>query len=258
MADAAARSVNDGTKEPLDGAALSFTVPRRASRAEMVAEAVEERIVEQKLTVGTRLGSRSDLGERLGVAPSTVSEAIKLLESRGRVVTRTGPGGGVFVAEPGVRLRLARTMMSVTGSEDEVAEALAVRDMLEPAVIVGAAERAHGRRAFGPMLRALRAMDSATDTAEFYRRNLDFHAEIAALCGNLVLGAIYRHVLELVRSHHPRLQLLPGQNEDAVHDARFQVHQAIADAIVAGDADAARAAAEAHSFHDPAVAAGDT
>lgn len=258
MADASARSVNGETQGQGDVAAMSFTVPRRSSRAEMVAQAVEDRIVEQKMTVGTRLGSRADLGERLGVAPSTVSEAIKLLESRGRVITRTGPGGGVFVAEPGVRLRLARTMMSVTGSEDEVAEALAVRDMLEAEVIVGAADRAHGRRALGPMLRALKAMDSATDTAEFYRRNLDFHAEIAALCGNQVLGAIYRHLLELVRSHHPRLQLLPGQNEDALHDARVEVHQAIADAIVAGDVDAARAAAKAHSLHDPAVFSDET
>src|ERR1700733_5316581 len=141
MAEAPAQPANDEMQESGDVAAMSFTVPRRASRAEMVAQAVEDRIVEQKLDVGTRLGSRTDLGERLGVAPSTVSEAIKLLESRGRVVTRTGPGGGVFVAEPGVRLRLARTMMSITGSEDEVAEALAVRDMLESEVIAGAAER---------------------------------------------------------------------------------------------------------------------
>ena len=144
----------------------SFTVPRRASRAEMVAQAVEDRIVEGKLDIGTRLGSRADLGERLGVAPSTVSEAIKLLESRGRVVTRTGPGGGVFVAEPGVRLRLARTMMSVTGSEDEVAEALAVRDLLECAVIIGRPSARTADALLAPMLRALRAMDSATDTAE--------------------------------------------------------------------------------------------
>jgi DNA-binding GntR family transcriptional regulator len=108
------------------------------------------------------------------------------------------------------------------------------------------------------MLRALREMDSATDTAEFYRRNLDFHAEIAVLCGNQVLGAIYRHLLELVRSHHPRLQLLPGQNEDTLHEARVAVHQAIADAIVSGDVSAARAAAEAHSLHDPAVAVVDS
>ena len=68
MADASAQSVNEQMHESAD-AALSFTVPRRASRAEMVAQAVEDRIVEQKLDVGTRLGSRTDLGERLGVAP---------------------------------------------------------------------------------------------------------------------------------------------------------------------------------------------
>jgi len=231
----------------------SLTVPRRASRAEMVAEAVEDRIVDQKLAPGTRLGSRSELGTMLAVAPSTVSEAIKLLESRGRVVTRTGPGGGVFVAEPGMRLRLARTMMSVTGSEDEVAEALAVRELLEEAVIAGAAQRGHGRRTLGPMLRALRAMDRATETAEFYRHNLDFHAAIADLCDNRVLGAIYRSVLELVRSQEPRLRLLPGQDEDAVHASRLEVHQAIADAIEAGDVEAARTAAAAHSLHDPAA-----
>jgi DNA-binding FadR family transcriptional regulator len=254
MPDASADAARDSGDGAEDAFGLSISVPRRASRAEMVAKAVEDRIVDQKLIAGTRLGSRTELGTMLGVAPSTVSEAIKLLESRGRVVTRTGPGGGVFVAEPGMRLRLARTMMSVTGSEDEVAEALEVRDLLESAVIVGAAERGYGRRALGPMLRALRAMDRATDTAEFYRRNLDFHAEIAALCGNRVLGAIYRSVLELVRSHDPRLRLLPGQDEDALHDARLQVHQAIADAIVDGNVEAARAAADAHSLHDPAVA----
>jgi DNA-binding FadR family transcriptional regulator len=258
MADRSAGTARDSGDGTEDALGLPFSVPRRASRAEMVSQAVEERIVDQKLVAGTRLGSRGELGTMLGVAPSTVSEAIKLLESRGRVVTRTGPGGGVFVAEPGMRLRLARTMMSVSGSEDEVAEALSVRDLLESAVITGAAEGAHGRRALGPMLRALRAMDRATDTAEFYRRNLDFHAEIAALCGNRVLGAIYRSLLELVRSHDPRLRVLPGQDQDALHVARFQVHQAIADAIADGDVEAARAAAEAHSLHDPAVGFGDS
>ena len=41
--------------------------------------------MDQKLIAGTRLGSRTELDTMLGVAPSTVSEAIKLLE-RGRVV----------------------------------------------------------------------------------------------------------------------------------------------------------------------------
>lgn len=234
-------------------APLWIEVPRRTSRAELVAEAVERRIVEHELPAGTRLGSRTELGTMLEVAPSTISESIKLLESRGRVVTRTGPGGGVFVAEPGVRLRLARTMMSVSGSTDEVAEALAVRNILEPEVIVSAAKAAHNRRALSAMLRALQAMDRASDTADFYRRNLDFHFEIAALCENRVLGAIYRSLLELVRSHDPRLRLLPGQDRRALHAKRFEVHKAIADAIAEGDVDAAATAAAAHSLHDPAA-----
>lgn len=250
MARGSERPSHDNGNHPPAASRPSFAVPRRASRAEAVAEAVETRIVEHGLAAGTRLGTRTELGTMLAVAPSTVSESIKLLEARGRVVTRTGPGGGIFVAEPGVRLRLARTMMSVTGSKDEVAEALAVRDVLEPAVIVSAAELAHGRRTLIPMLRSLRAMSDATDTAEFFRRNLDFHSEVAALCGNNVLDGIYRSLLELVRSHDPHLQPLPGQDEEALHAMRLEVHQAIADAIVSGDVTAARRAADAHSLHE--------
>lgn len=229
---------------------LMFDIPRRTSRAEVVAEAVESRIVEQGLRPGTRLGTRQELGAMLDVAPSTVSESIKLLEARGRVQTRSGPGGGVFVAEPGVRLRLARTMMSVTGPSDDVAEALKVRDILEPAVIVNAAEQAPDRRTLKPMLRALAAMDRARDTAEFYSHNLDFHSEVAALCGNSVLGGMYRGLLELVRSRDPHLELLPGEDSMTVHATRLSVHKAIADAIVSGDVNAARQAADAHSLHE--------
>jgi DNA-binding FadR family transcriptional regulator len=189
----------------------------------------------------------------LAVAPSTVSEAIKLLEERGRIFTRTGPRGGVFVAEPGVRLRLARTMMQVSGSNAEVADALEVRDALESAVIVSAASVSHPKRVLTPMLRSLTAMSESKDTAEFYRRNLDFHKEVASLCPNQILGAIYGSVLELVRSHDPKLELLPGQRQSDLHAARVQVHRAIADAIVAGDVRAADAAATAHSKRGHAV-----
>src|SRR5713101_7334242 len=75
-------------------AGLAFDMPRRESRAEVTARAVERRIVQDQLQPGVRLGTRRELGELLGVAPQTVSEAIKLLEDRGRVITKTGPRGG--------------------------------------------------------------------------------------------------------------------------------------------------------------------
>lgn len=229
-----------------DGAGPAFALPRRSSRAEDVAVAVETQIATHSLAPGTRLGTKRDLGEQLGVAPSTISEAIKLLEDRGRVSTRTGPKGGVFVAEPSLTLRLARSMMQVSGARGEVADALAVRDILEASVIEAAAEAAHRRAELAELLRAMRALRAARDTPDFYRRNLEFHAEIAALCRNDVLRTIYEALLDAVRAREPRLQLLPGQDWQTLHASRVRVHQAITDAIVAGDVVAARAAAAAH------------
>jgi DNA-binding FadR family transcriptional regulator len=257
MARGVARAVDPPEDAEQDSApsvqGAAFNLPRRASRAEDAARAVEARITGQLLQPGTLLGTRRELGEMLAVAPSTVSEAIKLLEDRGRVVTRPGPGGGVFVAEPGARLRLARTLMQVSGSEGEVADALEVRDILETAVIVSAAERRPDATAVLPMLTALGALSEAVDIAEFYRRNLEFHNEVAALAGNEILGTIYRTLLELVRSHNPKLELLPGQSKSKVHAARVRAHQAIADAIVAGDVAGAQLAAAAHSKQGHAV-----
>ncbi|HEX4725923.1 MAG TPA: FCD domain-containing protein [Pseudonocardiaceae bacterium] len=234
---------------------LAFDVPRRESRAEVTAQAVERRIVEDRLEPGVRLGTRRELGELLGVAPQTVSEAIKLLEDRGRVVTRTGPRGGIFVAEPGVGVRLARTMMAVSGSESQVVDALEVRDILESEVIIHAAQTEHGEPELAGMRRALERMQAAVDTAEFYRRNLEFHAEVAQLCGNEVLRTMYSVLLEIVQSRGPQLTPLPGQDQAKLHAGRAKVHADIVDAIVRGDVKAARAAARAHAKHGRAVVA---
>lgn len=232
--------------EPQESSPRPFVMPRRASRAEWAARAVESRIVEDGLAPGVRLGTRAELVDSLGVAPSTVSEAIKLLEDRRRVTTKTGPGGGVFVAEPGVTIRLARSLMSVTGSASEVADALEVRNVLEPAVIINAAEASHTKRDLEGMHRAMRALRAATDTAGFFRCNLAFHAEVAELCSNEVLHRMYSGLLEIVQSHDPTLALLSDQNQRRVNARRTQVHQDIADAITNGDVAAAQAAARAH------------
>jgi DNA-binding FadR family transcriptional regulator len=238
-----------------DVADLVFDMPRRESRAEATAQAVERRIVQDRLAPGVRLGTRRELGELLGVAPQTVSEAIKLLEDRGRVVTKTGPRGGVFVAEPAVGVRLARSMMAVTGSEDQVVDALEVRDILESAVIIDAAGARHREPEFDGMRQALGHMMAATDTAEFYRRNLEFHAEVALLCDNEVLRTMYCALLEIVQSSAPKLTPLPGEDAEKLRAGRAKIHADIADAIANGDVKAARAAARAHAKRGHAVVA---
>jgi DNA-binding FadR family transcriptional regulator len=234
---------------------LAYDLPRRESRAEATAQAVERRIIEHRLEPGVRLGTRRELGELLGVSPQTVGEAIKLLEDRGRVVTRTGPRGGVFVDEPGVGVRLARTMLAVSGSQSQVVDALEVRDILESAVIINAAQAEHSASELDGIRQALERMQVAADTAEFYRRNLEFHAEVAQLCGNEVLRTMYCGLLEIVQSRGPQLTLLPGQDPQKLHANRARIHADIVEAIVSRDVKAARAAARAHERHGRAVLA---
>jgi hypothetical protein len=87
-----------------------------------------------------------------------------------------------------------------------------LRDTLEPSVIEAAAEAGHDQAELAELRRAMRALRAARDTADFYRRNLEFHAEIAALCRNDVLRTIYEALLNAVRAREPRLELLPGQD----------------------------------------------
>lgn len=222
-------------------------MPRRLSRAELAAQTVEQHIDDRALSPGTRLGTRRELAATLAIAPSTVSEAIRLLEDRGRIFTRTGTGGGVFVAEPTPGIRLARTMMSVSGSAAEVAEALAIRDALEESVIVGAAQAQHHEADLARLRAAMGALGSARGTTSFYLRNLEFHRVVAGLCENEMLGTIYSGLLEVVRTRGPVLVPLRGQNASRLHARRLQVHQAITDAIAEGDRSAALTAVRAHA-----------
>jgi len=104
----------------------------RLSRAGALAREIEEEISAGVVKTGDRLGTKDDLRRRFGVAVATVNEAVKLLETRGLVVARPGPGGGVFVASPAERMRSGPMFMGFEWAEARVADYHEVRSALEP------------------------------------------------------------------------------------------------------------------------------
>lgn len=228
------------------GAHGSRTTPTPSSKAEWVAGTIEGHIRDEGLRPGTLVGTRDQLKTALDVAPSTIAEAIRLLTARGLVSTRTGPGGGVFVAEASVMVRLSRTIMAVSDGPGEVADALAVRDQLEPAVIIGAAEAAPSAD-LSKIRSAFARMESAESFSAFYHCNLNFHLEIADVCRNEILKGFYVATVRLVTEHDPQLRPMPGEDQTELFRERVGVHRLILDAIVAGDPEAARFAADAHA-----------
>src|SRR5919202_6597887 len=92
----------------------SSLLASRVPRAEAVARDLEAEILGGRLSPGERIGTKDDLRQRFGVAVATVNEAVRLLETRGLIEARPGPGGGVFVANSSVRAALRRSRLAAT------------------------------------------------------------------------------------------------------------------------------------------------
>ncbi len=199
----------------------------RIERPNLVREAAYERlkrrILEGVLQPGARL-SEPALAGALGVSRTPVREALQRLAQEGLVELRPGKGARVRVLSP-----------------REVEEVYEVRALIEGEAAARAAERCDeaGVRRLEAALDALEAADP-TDYAAQIAADERFHARLVAAGGNRVLEQVFHDLdaaLALTRQFSRDLNQTP--------ETRAQ-HRAIVAAIRAGDAAAARAAAEAH------------
>jgi GntR family transcriptional repressor for pyruvate dehydrogenase complex len=244
-------ATTDGTQKNLHPTAVreALALLPRSSKAESVADAIEQLIESESLPSGSFLSKKRDLCAAAGVAPSTLNEALKLLADRGRVFMRQGPRGGVFVSVPHPSVRLARSLMVLTGRQVETAEAMELRDALEPTIILHAVE--HRTSSDMKRLRkVLESMDRATDEqdpTEFFQIHLTFHRELASISPNHLLRNTYVALIDLLREQSPRLHVFPDVDPNELLHHRAAAHRAIADAVQDRDVAAARKAAEGHA-----------
>lgn len=217
----------------------------RGSRADAVAATVEDLIVSEGLAEGTHLGTKAELASTFGVAPSTLNEAMQILASRERIRLRQGPRGGAFVAAPRPVLRLAHSLVQLTDGAQDVADALEVREALEPAVTLNAL-RNRRRDDLRTARRGLTAMERAEVGTELYRAVLDFHTALATACTNELMRLVYLGAVETVRTHTHNVIFDPGNGSTALHRRRLAVHRAILDAVEAQDEPALQRAMRRH------------
>ena len=136
----------------------------RVSRAELVARELEREIADER-EPGERLGTKEDLRKRFGVAVATVNEAVRLLEMRGMIEARPGPGGGVFVARPAARVAFNHLVLGFKSGSTTYEECLEVRDALEP-LIDSHAARYHRVSDIRDMNRIVKGMETVRETLE--------------------------------------------------------------------------------------------
>ncbi|WP_282693772.1 FCD domain-containing protein [Streptomyces sp. CC208A] len=229
------------TSEPAGPADRLTPVLRPVRAGNGFEEALEQVLQVVRLGLvpaGERLPAERELAGRMGISRVTLREVLKVLQEQGLVESRRGRYGGTFVLprtqgpdEAELRRRIAAVDMEDT---------LRFREVLE----VGAAGlcAAHGLDAAGARrLREALAATHDAPLADYRRQDTLLHLTLAELCGSPSLTGRYAAVRATVTD---LLDCIPLLVRNLEHSQRQ--HTALVEAVLEGDADAAREVMREH------------
>lgn len=209
----------------------------RESLGELAAAELRAQLAAGAWPVGTRLPAETVLAEQLGVGRSTVREAVRVLVAAGQLETRQGSGTYVLAVQPPPewepRVRRA-----------DILDVYEVREALEVQAARLAAERRtpEDLDAIDRLLDEREAARAAGAVEPFVDADLAFHGAIVAAAHNPLLGEMFTSFLGVLRA-----ALVTVVHEVVIDEAdAVDAHRALADAIRAGDPDAAVAATHAN------------
>jgi GntR family transcriptional repressor for pyruvate dehydrogenase complex len=203
---------------------------------EQVAEQISAWIAQHDLQPGDKLPAERELAARLGVSRATLSQALVALEVIGAVAVRHGDGTVVAQAPAASRI-----VEAVRAHAHRLPEIIETRDALETKIAALAA----ARRTEADLERIEDALALMEADVEAGGRGVEgdehFHAAVTAAAHSLLLSRLMSEIADLIRE--TRIESLSQADRPR---ASLAGHRAIADAIRAGDADAAARAMHAH------------
>lgn len=223
---------------------------RSQKLAETISQQIELSIIDAGWPVGEVIGSESDLLDTYGVSRAVLREAVRLLEHHRVARMRRGPGGGLVVTEPDPEAVVRASAMLLRYKQVEPAQLFEARIALEVAAVRDAAERideegiAKIRAALDHEMTFLGGEADATVH--------DFHSVVAELSGNPAVHLFVDVLTRLSAAGFMGNKALfdkasarrpsPKAEIEEVHT----VHEAIAEAIIAGDASLAQHRTQRH------------
>ncbi|HWU60531.1 MAG TPA: FCD domain-containing protein [Ensifer sp.] len=226
--------------------AAAPSTPRVTDRVE---QAIETLIEQGGLAVGDRLPSERALSEMLGASRNSLREALMRLAARGRIAIRKG---GNVIASPSPPQWTGSAIAgplapAIAGNPGFGHDVLEVRRGLEGQAAYHAALRAtpDDVSAIRLCFRELASSHDSGDAVAEAHADAAFHLAIADASHNAVLRAVMASMFELLQSSIseslPKLYSVPRTFERL-----SEQHQALVDAIAAGNAEAARRASDHH------------
>ncbi|MET8231219.1 FadR/GntR family transcriptional regulator [Micromonospora sp. NPDC005298] len=201
---------------------------------------IKSMITSGELGPGDRLPKEADLARRLGLSRNSLREAVKALSIMGVLDVRQGDGTYVTSLAPQLLLDTLGFVVDFH-RDDTVLEFLEVRRILEPAATALAAQRM-GAQDIADLQAVLDNVGDTSDVEVLVANDLEFHRRIAVGAGNAVLCSL----LDGLSGPTTRARIWRGVTQEGAVTRTREQHQAIVDAITAGQAELARSWATVH------------
>lgn len=221
--------------------------PRRGSGRTSVTDdaitSIRRMILVGELVPGDRLPPEAELAATLGLSRTSLREAVRALTILGVIDTRQGDGS--YITGLGPELLLGALGLAVDlQRESGMLDLVGVRRVLEPSATALAATRISAEQL--STLQSCLELDLNESAGDPSERSLeldwDFHHIIASASGNALLAVL----LDGLAAPTVRMRVWRGHSVPGALDSTISEHRAIYDALAAGDAELAQAAATLH------------
>lgn len=205
---------------------------------------LDEMLSEPQWQKGGRLPPETELAEKVGVSRPTLRKALAELRESGRIVAVRGSGNFV---QP-----IADVSPPISNSRDltvrtvyDMKRCMHFRTVIERAAAEEAAKHCD-QNAIGAIQAALDAMRGKKLGESVFARDFAFHLAVAEASLNPYFGFVLETIREQIRLTIEFTRELGGRPSDEPDPRTLEEHEAVLDAILAGDAEAAGDAMEAH------------
>ncbi len=223
--------------------------PASPKLAEQLAYRIEQRIINMNWPTGQLLGSEPDLLEEYSVSRAVFREAVRILEHHGTAHMKRGAGGGLVITDPTLGPVRRSASLFLRNRHVAAPDLLTARTALEVSCVrqlaLGiSAEDEERMRTF------LANEVENTESAGFTTSLRTFHLELVSLLRNEPLRLFTEILLDLQADFAPRRVGRESTNDTTIPlpdvESSHAAHEAIFQAVLKGDPDAAARRMERH------------
>lgn len=204
--------------------------------SDVLAEQLRMRIRSGELGYGQTLPTERELVVRTGLSRASVREALRILEVEGLIETRAGRSGGSRVRRPEGRELSRHLDLFIWGRNVGLEELSEVREALETVAAEGAAKRRTDADIADLGEKTVAVEVDVDNLPNYLAANLAWHmAVVRASHNDLLIG-----FMDVLANAIHQETSLEAFDSPVVRAATLKIHRSILNAIIAGDAEAAR------------------